>query len=113
MAYNSLYQPDPKEYESLKKFVYNNRIAKIEQKIQARHSMPAYSSYSYWDRNEYIDYHLQHEHVKVFTLEIDERQLVNIAGKVNELDELMQDPETAKLLTEARFIYRLKHGTAF
>lgn len=52
--------------------------------------------------------YLQEEVVPTLTIEIEEENFRLMADKIAEFDNLMRDPETAKLLMEARFINRLK-----
>lgn len=52
--------------------------------------------------------YLQEEVVPIITIEIEENNFQAMADKISEFDNLMRDPETAKLLMEARFINRLK-----
>ena len=50
----------------------------------------------------------QQEDVPMITAEIPEKALTAMADALCEMRDLMKDPETAKLLMEARFINRLK-----
>lgn len=52
--------------------------------------------------------YFQEEVVPTLTIEIEEENFRVMADKIAEFDNLMRDPETAKLLMEARFINRLK-----
>lgn len=60
--------------------------------------------YDQYDHDPYI----QEEVVPSLVVELEESSLLQIADKIAEFDDLMRDPETAKLLMEARFINRLK-----
>ena len=97
------------EMEQLKKFVYDHGIQDItidSVRMRKAKALDIYSQYSikdYYDISEYD--------VNMYKMSIPEDQLDRIVNTVTEFEELMRDPETAKLLMEARFIYRLKHGS--
>jgi hypothetical protein len=59
-----------------------------------------------WD--DPIFYKPEEEHVTMITAEIPEREFTAMADVLCEFRDLMRDPETARLLMEARFINRLK-----
>jgi hypothetical protein len=62
---------------------------------------------SQWD--QYMDYSvIPYRDVKMITAEIPEDTLIAMADTLCEFRDLMKDPETARLLMEARFINRLK-----
>jgi hypothetical protein len=48
------------------------------------------------------------EHVPMIITEMPEREFTAMADALCEMKDLMRDPETARLLMEARFINRLK-----
>jgi hypothetical protein len=50
----------------------------------------------------------QDEEVLTLTMDIPEKNFISIVEKIQEVESLMRDPETARLLMEARFISRLK-----
>ena len=50
----------------------------------------------------------EEEHVPMVTAELPEKELTAMADALCEMRDLMKDPETARLLMEARFINRLK-----
>lgn len=60
--------------------------------------------------NDSFEYYIQEEIVPTVVVELEEKSLQQIADKIVEIDDLMRDPETARLLMEARFINRLKGG---
>ena len=96
------------EMEQLKKFVYNHGIQDItidSVRMRKAKALDIYSQYSikdYYDISEYD--------VNMYKMSIPEDQLDRIVNTVTEFEELTRDPETAKLLMEARFINRLKKG---
>jgi hypothetical protein len=53
-------------------------------------------------------FNTQEEHVPMIVTEMPEREFTAIADALCEMKDLMKDPETARLLMEARFINRLK-----
>lgn len=57
-----------------------------------------------WDE---VDYN-QVKDVAMVVTEIPEHEFTRIANTLCEFNDLMRDPETARLLMEARFINRLK-----
>lgn len=94
--------------DSIRTLVDRYRIHLTSDKRQ-RH-IPDYRHYDYTSDNNYYHYNFHTEIYNSFTLELDEQSLKEIADKITEIDDLMRDPETAKLLMEARFINRLKRG---
>jgi hypothetical protein len=50
----------------------------------------------------------EEEHVPMIITEMPEREFTAMADALCEMKDLLRDPETAKLLMEARFINRLK-----
>lgn len=99
------------DVEKAKMFVQRYRIAEIKETIKARHTGIDYfnSYYNYSDPWREVPMST-YTHVRVFSMEIEESMFSEIINKIAELDELMRDPETAKLLHEAKFIHRLKRG---
>jgi len=59
-----------------------------------------------WD--DPVFYKQEEEHVPMIITEMPEREFTAMADTLCEFRDLMKDPETAKLLMEARFINRLK-----
>ena len=59
-----------------------------------------------WD--DPVFYKQEEEHIPMIIAEMPEREFTAIADTLCEFRDLMKDPETAKLLMEARFINRLK-----
>lgn len=112
MAIGKAYQASPKEFELIKEFVHNYQISNVEQKMQVIRDMPRYYPYNPQYDN-FIDYKFTETHMPSYKMEVSERALVQIVNRLNEFESLMNDPETAKMLHEAQFIYRLKHGTTF
>ena len=57
---------------------------------------------------EQIDYSTKEHHIPLITTEMPEKEFTAMADTLCEFRDLMKDPETARLLMEARFINRLK-----
>jgi hypothetical protein len=94
--------------DSVTQFLMDYKIAITGSKIQRRYDLKNYAvDYSdFMDR--YIDDRVHLKEVELLTAEIPEDSLKAIADILCEFRDLMRDPETAKLLMEARFINRLK-----
>ena len=94
--------------DSVTQFLMDYKIAITGSKIQKRYDLKNYAvDYSdFMDR--YIDDRVHLKEVELLTAEIPEDSLTEIADILCEFRDLMRDPETAKLLMEARFINRLK-----
>jgi hypothetical protein len=94
--------------DSVTQFLMDYKIAITGSKIQKRYDLKNYAvDYSdFMDR--YIDDRVHLKEVELLTAEIPEDSLKAIADILCEFRDLMRDPETAKLLMEARFINRLK-----
>lgn len=103
---------DKKQTEILKNFIYNYRIDDVQRTtdINRYHGDPYPVGYNMNAKTAMDYYSYKTTMVPQFTLKIDQDKLLSIVNKVNEMDELMQDPETKRLLMEAKFIYRMKRG---
>jgi hypothetical protein len=96
--------------DSVTKFLMDYKITITGSKIQKRYDLKNYViDYSDFMDN-YIDNRVQVKEVELLTAEIPDDALTAIADTLCEFNDLMRDPETAKLLMEARFINRLKGG---
>ena len=65
-------------------------------------------SYTAMGYKDYVSDNARMMDVKVIIVEIPEQEFTAMADTLCEFRDLMRDPETAKLLMEARFINRLK-----
>lgn len=90
----------------LKKFIENYNIRDIKITPQQMYKVNPTDQYAMM--YDYVRHEV--EQVNYYEMSMPESKLDKIAHIVNEFEELMQDPETAKLLMEARFINRLKRG---
>ncbi len=98
------------ELEQIKKFVVNYGIRDITIETAQRHKASAMDSYGmYYQNHDYVSFDI--ERFNMYKMSVPEQSLDKIVNIVNEFEELMRDPETAKLLMEARFINRLKYGS--
>jgi hypothetical protein len=95
--------------DSVRQLLETYKVTLTNRKMQRRHRSQPYS-YSGPDAFDALDAYsyVQEEVVPTVVLEIEEDRLMQMADKIAEFDDLMRDPETAKLLMEARFINRLK-----
>jgi len=100
----------PYEIEQLKKFVLDNNITEVQ--LDNRRVVRQHSPYSYNNLYEhsYNEYFAEREET-VVKMTIPEDALTKIVNTMEEFNNLMRDPETARLLMEARFINRLKYGS--
>lgn len=94
--------------DSVTQFLMDYKIAITGSKIQKRYDLRNYAVDQSDFMDNYIDPSVRIKEVELLTTEIPEDSLVSIADKIAEFDDLMRDPETARLLMEARFINRLK-----
>jgi flagellar motor switch protein FliM len=92
-----------------RQFVAQYRISDIKQTIKARHEYADYFN-TYMTDPYRFEPTIQYTHVKMLSMEMEEASFARIVDKMTELEELESDPETAKLLHEAKFIHRLKRG---
>ena len=97
----------PYEMEQLKRFVEKYGVRDITIEPAQYYKTNPMDSYAF-SANDYAQF--ETHYVNMYKMSIPEDRLDRIASIVLEFDDLMQDPETAKLLMEARFINRLKRG---
>lgn len=64
--------------------------------------------HSYYAMGDDMRFSYEEELVDMITVDMPIRSLTKMADALCEINNLMRDPETAKLLMEARFINRLK-----
>lgn len=74
--------------------------------VQRRHRPVSYSAMNIVDYDAYMQ--IEEETVPILLAEIPEKEFAVMADALCEMRDLMRDPETARLLMEARFINRLK-----
>lgn len=113
MAIGNMYSSSPEDYERIKKFAHRYRLSNIEQKVKVIREAPGYSYIDPYRYDSFDAISFKETHMAYFSMEISERDLVSVVNRLNEFDDLLSDPETAHMLQEARFLYRLKHGTTF
>lgn len=94
----------PYELYRLRQFIDDYQVSDIKIETAQRYKAPVYN----FSKDIYPE--IMTEHVNMYKMTIPEDKLDRIVSVVAEFDELMRDPETAKLLMEARFISRLKRG---
>lgn len=98
----------PRELERLKRFIQANGITEITVEPTQRYRVNPYN-YNY-SSVDYVEFTTRTEQTNMYKMSIPEYDLYRIVDVVSEFDELIRDPETARLLMEARFINRLKRG---
>ena len=97
--------------DSVRQILEDYKIKIINQRMERRHiNQPmSYSAlnipyvYDQYDRLSF-----EEEIVPMITAELPEKEFTAMADALCEMRDLMRDPETAKMLMEARFINRLK-----
>ena len=96
--------------DSVRQILEDYKIKIIKQRMDRRIGQP----YSYSAMNisntfdQYDRLSFQEEIVPMITADMPEKEFTAMADALCEMKDLMRDPETAKLLMEARFINRLK-----
>lgn len=94
--------------DSVQQVLLHYKITITERKMERRHKKQP-MSYSALNIPDYDTYtRIEEEIVPVIKAEIPEKEFTAMADTLCEFRDLMKDPETAKLLMEARFINRLK-----
>jgi hypothetical protein len=97
--------------DSIRQVLLDYKITITNQRMERRVQR---QSYSYSPGNisnafdQYDPLSFEDEIVPMITAEIPEKEFTAMADALCEMRDLMRDPETAKLLMEARFINRLK-----
>lgn len=97
--------------DSIRQILEDYKIKIIKQRMERRSVQPDYYSamnitpYVY---DEYNRLSFQEEIIPMITAELPEKEFTAMADALCEMRDLMRDPETAKMLMEARFINRLK-----
>jgi hypothetical protein len=97
--------------DSIRQILEDYKIKIIKQRVERRSVQPDYYSavnippYVY---DEYDRLSFREEIVPMITADMPEKEFTAMADALCEMRDLMRDPETAKLLMEARFINRLK-----
>lgn len=97
--------------DSIRQILEEYKIKIIKQRMERRAIQPySYSAmnippyvYDEYDRLSYGE-----EIVPMITAELPEKEFTAMADALCEMRDLMRDPETARLLMEARFINRFK-----
>ena len=92
--------------DSIRRVLMDYKITITNTKMARRHRSVSYSAMNIVDYDAYMQ--IEEEMVPTFLAEIPEKEFEVMADALCEMKDLMRDPETAKLLMEARFINRLK-----
>lgn len=89
-------------------FLSDYRVTVTDTKVMRQYEATPFSyGNTRWD--DMVSYR-QEIQIPMIVSEIPEKEFIAIAETLCEFKDLMRDPETAKLLMEARFINRLKKG---
>lgn len=88
--------------DSIRQVLMDYKITITNTKMARRHGPVSYSAMN----DAYMQ--IEEETVPTLLAEIPEKEFAVMADALCEMRDLMRDPETAKLLMEARFINRLK-----
>ena len=91
--------------DSVHQVLEDYKITITGQQLQRRHRPLSYSA---WNIPDFGNFSIQEETVKFLKVEMPEAEFTKMADTLCEFNDLMRDPETARLLMEARFINRLK-----
>jgi len=93
--------------DSVRQIMTDYKITYSDKRVERRQRPVSYSSWNIPDvmDNSFI---VENEIVTILKMEIPQQEFTAMAETLCEFKDLMRDPETAKLLMEARFINRLK-----
>ncbi len=95
--------------DSVRQIIEDYKIKISSQRMERRHIQPDYSAVNIsnvFDRYDSLSF--EEEIVPMITVDLPEKEFTAMADALCEMKDLMRDPETAKMLMEARFINRLK-----
>lgn len=96
--------------DSINQVLLDYKITVTDRKMERKPKLQPFS-YSSLNIHDYDTYtQIEEEIVPIIKAEIPEKEFTVMADTLCEFRDLMRDPETAKLLMEARFINRLKRG---
>ena len=91
--------------DSVQQVLLDYKITITGNKVKRQYDMNPFSHINKsWD--DPVSY--KHEDVQMIMAEIPEKEFAVMADALCEMRDLMRDPETARLLMEAKFINRLK-----
>ena len=87
------------------------RISNVKTRVETiAQTLPIH--FSLGEDAAYMDYdaYIHKSHVNVLTMDIPEPEFARMVGALDELHDMMQHPEVAKLILEAKFIHKLRKG---
>jgi hypothetical protein len=87
------------------------RISNVKTRVEAiAQTMPIH--FMFGEDAAYLDYdaYIHKSHVTMLTMDVPEPEFARMVGALDELHDMMQHPEVAKLILEAKFIHRLRKG---
>jgi hypothetical protein len=94
--------------DSVRQILEDYKIKIINQRMERRAAIRPYSYSAPYVYDEYDRISFEEEIIPMITAELPEKEFTAMADALCEMRDLMRDPETAKMLMEARFINRLK-----
>jgi hypothetical protein len=92
--------------DSVHQVLLDYKIIITGNKVKHQYDANPFTHITSWD--DPVLYKQEEEHVPMIITEMPEREFTAMADALCEMKDLMRDPETARLLMEARFINRLK-----
>jgi len=93
--------------DSVRQVLMDYKITITGNKVKRQYNANPFTHITSWDDPVFYKQE-EEEHVPMIITEMPEREFTTMADTLCEFKDLMRDPETAKLLMEARFINRLK-----
>ena len=92
--------------DSVHQVLLDYKITITGNKVKRQFNTNPFTRITSWD--DPVSYKQEEEHVPMIITEMPEKVFTAMADTLCEFKDLMRDPETARLLMEARFINRLK-----
>ena len=98
----------------LREFIYKFRIEDVTTEYrQVYNSTVDYANYTPHGVDFYSQYATRYEVEDIVSVKIPLESFKKLSDTVMEFDELMADQVSRDQIMEAKFLYRLRHGTAF
>ena len=98
----------------LREFIYKFRIEEVTtENRQVYHNTADYINYTPHGADFYSQYTTRYEVREIVSVKIPLEDFKKLSDTVMEFDELVADPVSRNQIMETKFLYRLRHGTAF
>lgn len=99
----------------LREFLYKFRIEEVttESRQVYHDTADYYNNYTVGNADFYSEYTTRYEVRDIVSVKIPLEDFKKLSDTVMEFDELMADPASRSQIMEAKFLYRLRHGTTF